>query len=486
MKITASAFRSLEMGILAEKDPGEQMKHGFLSGYASMEGSGVIPEILVGDFGIEAGQGLVIWKGGGPGKGAEVVSGPKKHGRGILPHRSTEESSYLRGVALTSRIGKSLMVSLFHSTRKADATVDEEGTFTSFYESGLFRTDNELEKYGRVTEQLSGGRVGISVKDGGLGITGMKSAVEGNDFLVFGVDGTIQYPGGIESFGEYAKGPRDGFAFVAGTVLPFWKIGSILLLYRNYSESYMNRHAFGFGERADTRNERGFYLGIQIHPARWIDLGGYVDQYTFPSGTPSLMAPSSATDLLVETTLQASRTIDVSFRFSRKQNSFLFEGPGESGWVSTLVGDRFHDRFRVTLAAQLSRRIRWKVRVEAIQIHQSTGTKENGIMMYQDLQLKTLPGLIVEGRIALFHTPSYDARIYEYENDLKGVFSNPALFGKGKRLYVLVRYHPDRQISISGKYTITQKEEVSSIGSGLNEISGDADDRLSIQLDIRI
>ncbi|MFN0157897.1 MAG: hypothetical protein ACKVRP_07480 [Bacteroidota bacterium] len=108
---------------------------------------------------------------------------------------------------------------------------------------------------------------------------------------------------------------------------------------------------------------------------------------------------------------------------------------------------------------------------------------ENGYLLFQELRYRTSESLTLEFRMVFFETDSYDSRLYEFENDLRGVFSNPALYGSGRRWYVLARYKVNHVLALSMKYAETQRDGVTSISSGPSEIVGDIDNRLSMQLD---
>jgi hypothetical protein len=85
-----------------------------------------------------------------------------------------------------------------------------------------------------------------------------------------------------------------------------------------------------------------------------------------------------------------------------------------------------------------------------------------------------------------FDTESYDSRVYAYENDLRGAFSNPSLYGRGRRWYVLVRSSLiDGVLTLSCKYAATQKDGARTISSGDAEIAGDLDDRFGLQIDLQ-
>jgi hypothetical protein len=88
-------------------------------------------------------------------------------------------------------------------------------------------------------------------------------------------------------------------------------------------------------------------------------------------------------------------------------------------------------------------------------------------------------------RIVFFRTDSFNSAIYEYENDLTGVLTNRALFGEGLRWYLIIRYRPMRLFTLSLKYSETYKPKEKSISSGFNEIAGNLDNRLALQIDVK-
>jgi hypothetical protein len=75
--------------------------------------------------------------------------------------------------------------------------------------------------------------------------------------------------------------------------------------------------------------------------------------------------------------------------------------------------------------------------------------------------------------------------MYEYEDDLPRSSSNPALYGRGLRWYVILKYNVSLKVAIAAKYSQTIKDGVNFIGSGLDEIEGNTQSLLSMQLDVR-
>jgi len=147
--------------------------------------------------------------------------------------------------------------------------------------------------------------------------------------------------------------------------------------------------------------------------------------------------------------------------------------------------DHDQHRIRMTFIHEATRSLRLKTRLEWTRIPGLPGlADEKGVMLFQDIRVATIAGLSVEGRLVFFQTDSYSTRIYEFENDVRGVFSVPVLYGTGKRWYILAQYEFLSDAVVSFKFSETQKEGVRSLGSGPGEIEGDTENRITLQLDV--
>jgi hypothetical protein len=83
----------------------------------------------------------------------------------------------------------------------------------------------------------------------------------------------------------------------------------------------------------------------------------------------------------------------------------------------------------------------------------------------------------------LFKTDSYNSRVYQFENDVPGVLSNPPLYGEGIKWYIFFRYKTDYGISVSAKYSELNKPANKTFGSGNSQFPGNVDNRLTFQID---
>ncbi|HZY10622.1 MAG TPA: hypothetical protein VFF29_05655, partial [Bacteroidota bacterium] len=138
-------------GFLIDKDAGEPRVNDFTSGHLQFTTSGLINNVVVGDYIIEVGQGLALWRGFDFSKGAEVVSPVVKEGRGLIPYLSSGEAAFFRGAA--SRIISSpLDIIAFYSVRSRSGSIDSSNRITSLSTSGYFRTASERERKDNLNE----------------------------------------------------------------------------------------------------------------------------------------------------------------------------------------------------------------------------------------------------------------------------------------------------------------------------------------------
>lgn len=503
--LTVAQRKHLEAGILFEKDAGESIRDGFVSGYLAMRNLAFVSEAIVGDYIVEAGQGLVLWRATAPQKGSEGVRIVRRAGRGIRPYRSTDEFHFLRGVAASTNFAlDDNMLSLmgFYSKRSLSATVSGESVST-FYEAGLFRTESERKRRNAVTERLAGGRIlwrshaqwqfGATVyhstfdkpiaADDIFEFSGKKmSAISADAEVNIGDAGSL-FPA-LTFFGELAR--AEGWAGIAGSILTIQRKANIAMAYRSYSPAFNALHASGFGERSETSNERGFYIAAEFKPAPRLRLSGYVDHFRFPWRSPSVPMPASGRDLLLQMEMSPTRTVEIHVRWTEKLLETSETLRDSFGREQNVMTDRQQRKLRLTALLQPERELRLKSRFEFVNVGYSvSGRRETGFLISQDIRYRYGRELTLEARLAFFHTDSYNSRLYAYEGDLRGVFTNAVLYGRGVRWYFMIRWSPADWFTVSGKYAETRMDGVSSVGSGDSEISGDTDNRLSVQLDVQ-
>ena len=134
----------------------------------------------------------------------------------------------------------------------------------------------------------------------------------------------------------------------------------------------------------------------------------------------------------------------------------------------------------------LNNNFKLRNRLEINKIDKKEEYKENGYLLYQDViyKLNKYP-IALYFRYAMFDTDSYRSRIYSYENDLLYSFSLPAMYYKGTRTYLMLKYSVKKRIDLWLKYAITNYNNKDIIGSGLDEIKDNKKQEVKVQLRMR-
>src|ERR1051325_1763965 len=138
--------------------------------------------------------------------------------------------------------------------------------------------------------------------------------------------------------------------------------------------------------------------------------------------------------------------------------------------------------WRTQLIYKISTEVTFRSRVEVLWYDAKGTVSENGFLIYTDVLykplLKPFSGNI---RLQYFETDGYNSRLYAYENDVLYSFSIPVFYDKGYRYYVNLNYDLTKKVSCWLRWSQTIYPGRSSIGSGLDEISGNHKSEIKIQ-----
>ena len=484
----------LGAGLILEKDAGENSFADFAAGYLMLKDSGPLITIVLGDYCVEAGQGIALWRGFSFSKGAEVVLPAKKKGRGIVPYLSSDENSFLRGAAAAVSISEFQLL-LFYSSKVLSATVDSSGRVTSFYTSGYFRTEGEKSKKNALTEHLFGGRVvwdvsvasivGLSIFTArysrNIQLTQPRFSDQEASTAFF--DYNFQFDP-IKLFGEWGYS-RNALGGISGfSIVPSSTMGLIAVL-RNYPSTYFNLHNGGFGEREGTSNEQGVYLGTELRPHRSITIAAYVDYFAFPSPTSTAIFGGRGREHFFQATTHFIPRLSITARYRIKTTTERTTMIDPSGISFVRADEKSRQSFRISFDYRVSSTSQVRTRIEYDRLRQELrNTDEEGMVVYEEIHTQLSRGLAIDGRVAVFRSDTFESGIATYEPDLPGVITVPILYGRGARWYVRLRYKAADSIRISFKYSELVRDDVTVIGSGLDELPTNRDNRMSLQLDL--
>ena len=478
-------------GVLLEKDAGEKRLNDFMSGNLILSKIGPLERFILGDYFIESGQGVALWRSYDISKGADIVLPVKRKGEGLKPYLSAGEAGFFRGVAAELRFAQ-YSTSLFLSQTSNAATIDSSGNITNFYTAGYYRTEEEIRKRNNVFEKTFGillqYRFPVENK---IGLTFYRTLfskslwfdngrrVRGARIETISIDYTFSYSK-ISFFGEWSASNR----VVAGTtgilIAPSDDL-RLISSFRNYPYKFFTPHGLGFGERPD--NERGFYIGVNMKLPAYLRLSSYYDIFSCP---PGARFSSGGNDLLLQLQFLPVSKLDIACRYHRKITYQPVLVLNEFGFWKDIDLPVKKDNLRLEINYEVLRTVRIRGRYERVYMKINSGGSENGTILYYDIVYTPVQKLCLNLRTIIFRTDSYASGIYEYERDMDGVLTQPVLYGRGVRWYIFVKYSPFEPVQISLKYSDHIRDDVKKIGSGLDMIPVNHDDRLGVQIDLKL
>lgn len=511
LRFRSSHSKSYSLGFTMEKDSGEKNSwdpshrtYGadFLSFHFALFNRKKLKSFVLGDYQLQFGQGLLLGAGYRFGKGAEPVTTAKRNNLGARPYTSVLETGYFRGAAMTYQLNRSIELTGFYSGKRMDGNTeavdslfgDYDAYVSSLQYSGYHRTASELGNKGVLKERIYGGNVSGSFlrKRLHLGITGLNTNYSlpvlkaDKPYNLFEFSGTNNYGLGADYslllhnfnfFGEYARSRSGGQALVTGFISSLAQNVDVSFIYRNYERDFHTFYGKAFGENTRNINEQGIYWGIKIVPFSKWTVAAYYDRFWFPWLKYQVDAPSSGQEAMVRLTYSPAKKISLygQFRSQEKaknalENSSHFNTPEAAIKSNGLLHLDF-------LAGE---HLAWKSRLQFSSYQQQSKTSY-GYYLMQELSVN-YSGIKASMRYALFDTDDYDNRQFAYEKDVLYAFSIPALYGKGVRFYLLTQFRISRNIDLWVKYAFTEYYNVTTIGSGLEEINGNRIDEVKVQV----
>lgn len=473
-------------GLITEKDAGEKSLSDFSSYHFQLKNFSIFSNITLGDYIFEFGQGLALWGPYSFSKGIDAINIVNRNERGIIPYISTDENQFMRGVSMNINL-QNLTFSPFYSFNKIDASLDSTtGKINSIILDGYHRTPNEIEKKDKLEEKIIGLAAHFSFNDNNkIGLLYYRSKFSNElnihdkfsnifDYYSLSYSSLIKK---LNLSGEFTYN-KNSIASINTAQIVADKNLSFVFSYRNYPVNFINLHGNSFGEKSAAQNEIGFYTGIYFHtPFGSFNL--YYDQFKNLTTSNSLKFSSGGNEFLVYYSHKISPNTEMRLKYKHEEK----EIESNVGDFKTLV-NRKTENFRLEILFHSSQKLKLKTRIEVITLSQMQ--RENGFLISQDLHYAPYKTFQFYGRIIFFRTDSYNSRLYEYENDLTGVTTIPALFGDGLRWYFMIKYKTNFGITLSLKYSELYKPNEKSLGSSYNEIEGNLDNKLSLQIDWKL
>ncbi|MCF8331153.1 MAG: helix-hairpin-helix domain-containing protein [Bacteroidales bacterium] len=500
--------RNIRWGINAEKDPGEEFFKGtqplgfdFYSGYVMVEDIKWLDKLIIGDYNMQAAQGLAMWSGLSFGKSSGVASVRKQAG-GISPNTSMSEFGYFRGIAVEKVLGD-FYTTVFYSRTKRDANINSRDTLGDYYyitslqQTGYHNTESLVKNKDAVNEQLLGGNVFTKFGNLKLGVTAyafeleMEMETPAQLYNKFDFSGNRQFVNSLDYeynlrniifFGETAYSGNNAWGTLNGFIVRPVSGVFLSVLHRWYQRDFQSTKGGAFGENSANQNEKGLFTGLKIQLNRRITFNAYTDLFRFDWLNYRVDAPSCGSEyrLKMEYTPSRKWNADIRYQYEHKMINRDIENV-----IINKPGDRKKQRFRLNISWKATKWLKLNNRAAWSFMNMENQEPQDGWLLYQDILIRPDDKpYAFSFRYALFNTDSYDARLYAYEHDVLYAFAIPAYYYQGFRTYLLVKYELSKTIDFWLKIARSQYTDRTSVSSGLAKIDKPA--KTDVKLQIRI
>lgn len=494
------------MALAGEKDAGEAFFHipekqGFdhYAFFVNMKNIGIIKSIVIGDYTLGFGQGLLLGarstgvKGGGA---AQVRRFPAM----VRATAPMNESTNFRGAAIT--IGNAYYSgTLFYSHHFFDGKLVADNDGGILYEgsltnSGFHRTANELAQRNANRNRLYGGHLQIKHRIFELGFAGMntqfitpvapgkelyqKYAFSGKQVGNASADYKVILRKTI-LFGEAGVSineGRVGWGLIQGGIFDIDPRSKLALLARYYNRDFIALYGTAFAANTSCNNELGLYLAADFVVGRRTTLTLNSDIYYFPWLRFQVSQPSAGFDMGAKATINLSRylVLNLKYQFARKE-----QNQNTNDYYQSIKQADNH-RFRILLNSEPATWLKLKTEIDYLINTAAKGSFQQGILFFQDADMSIERwNLSFKARFAVFSTDSYAERLYAYEQDLFSTFTINGYYGKGVRYYLMINYgfsFVDLQI----RWSQTYYDDREVISSGLTQIQGHTKSELAAQI----
>ncbi len=463
----------LKVGLTLQKDAGEYLYHQAYPNGVDFVSASIayspktrnLKKVIIGDYALNFGQGLVLWNGFAMGKGvAKTVS--NKNSPSLLTYHSSDEVHFMRGLAIESNKNH-FTFTPFVSFKKVDALIKEDTSITSIRVDGFHRTASEIANKGTVKEWVYGGNLTYKKgnKKAGLRIvaidysqplvyqsTYQKQFTTGKKQVFTSFDHTV-IGNNWEFFGEIAVDKKINYALLQG--LNFYPSPNLSFntTWRKYSSGYRSFYANSFGERQSANNEMGIYNGVTLHLGNGFSVKSYVDLYSFPSFSYGKNHRLVGQDYFTELKKKLSDNSLIYFRLK-----------SEKRVTQSLENEKEHiSRLRIHYKTQWNK-FTFQSRVEGAKFN----TSEHGFLVFQDIKTQ-LRHFTINTRLAYFNAPTYQSAIYAYQPNFLYAFRSMAYFNRGFQILLMTKIHLSEKIKLWFKYQRTTYLNQATVGSGYYE-----------------
>ena len=475
-------------GLEVEKDGGER-EFDYVSAYVMLHDIGRIRNLVIGDYKLSFGQGLVVSNSMSFGKHATLGSMPYM-GRGISRHSSMMESNHLRGIAANLTLSQRVHATAFASYQGIDATLSgsNSNSVSSLKTDGLHRTQLERSKRNLLHEFTWGGNLQFSQGVFSAGVTAIATHLSmpltpkhdtpssayrlynlhGTDFGAIGL--SYGYITSKYSFqGETAMSTASGCMATINTMsMRTSSTTTLSMSVRHFNKAYATRYGHTLSESSTPQNETGILAAIKAEPWQRIHIEAYADVFHFPYMRSNTSAASNGLDCMAQvvyTPTDKSR-LQLRYRIKSKQQDYA-DG---NGGTQLMYGT--NQTWRLSYTQQIGSPLSLQTLFTFSHRFNPDSDNESGLLLAENVRWQSSDGgRHVSLMAAYFNTDSYASRVWTYEPSLLYSLGMNSFFYHGLRVAVVASANVSKSLRLQCKLGHTSYFGRNTIGTGLEQIS---------------
>ena len=431
LKYRFSSMHTLDFGLTFKHDVGtswwgpDTYLFDYYGGYAQLSNIGRLKTVVVGDYRVNFGLGLVVSGQMRMGKTA-YINNLNYGGQGLKKYGGTGGSSFFRGVGTTVKLGPVDASAWYSCKREKEIWQHVVGLNATYnwknLRVGLTATESLFSDSLKVQQRYYTGKY-----------------FEGKRQAVIGAHAFYHYR--IASFfGEVAvaQNRQWGVGTLFGAKVATSSDVNVLMIGRYYSPWFDNRLASAFGETTRNNDELGLFVGTEVLSVRDWRFGVYGDLFRFSGPKFGIRDTIGGFELQGEAAWIPKNLphMELKLRWKRKGGAYLdrWQGRYLLSWESG--GWQMETSLHGTLCDYVSANAEGK-------------RLTFGYAVMQDVHyhFSSVP-IVLQLRAEWFDVQYWNNRIYAYENDVLYAFNIPATYGQGARWYLNARYKLNTHFSL--------------------------------------